>query len=190
MPTALPGTPVTGANRLARFVTASLARELGILIALSVMFPFMVHVLPVPADARLGARLLPMFYAPLLATLWSRRESALAVALFAPALNWALPGPPAPDGIALLTIQLLVFVMALRVLLAAAGLRSYLGAPAYLLALAASALLGALVPRLIAGRPAFAWAAQSAAIGLPGLAMLVVIGWLALRHYPPGSAAA
>ncbi len=187
---ALPETPAIGANRLSRFVTASLARELGILLALSVMFPFMVHILPVPSDSQIGARLLPMFYAPLLAALWGRRGSAFAVALAAPALNWALTGHPGAAGIAVMTLQLVAFVVAVLGLSRASGPRGWFAAPAYLAALAASAACAAAVPALIAGRPALAWAAHSAATGAPGVVILVVIGWLALRHYPPGAAAA
>lgn len=72
------------AGPLRRFLTATLARELGVLLSLSVMFPFMIHLLPVPEDARLGPRLLPMFYAPLLAALLGRTQTALIVAVAAP----------------------------------------------------------------------------------------------------------
>ncbi len=185
-----PATSTTGANRLARFVTASVARELGILLCLSVMFPFMVHILPVPGDARLGPRLLPIFYAPLLATLWGRLGTALSVALLAPVLNWALTGHPAPAGIVVMTVQLAGFAIVLRWLVAVAGPRCYLAAAAYFACLALSALLAALNPSLIGGRAALAWAVQSAVTGLPGIAILVLISWLALRHYPPGAAAA
>jgi hypothetical protein len=180
----------TGAGRIARFLTVSLARELGILLCLSVMFPFMVHIIPVPGDAQLGPRLLPMFYAPLLATLWGRTRSAVTVALLAPWLNWALTGYPPPPGAVVMMIQLLGFVIVLRTLLAGVGARWFLAAPAYFSGLAVSAVATALVPALIGGQTALAWAAQSAAIGLPGIAILVLINWLALRHYPPGAAAA
>ena len=62
-----------------------MAREPGIPLALSVLFPFPVHSVPVPGDAQLGPRLLPMFDAPLLATLWGRFGTAAAVALLAAA---------------------------------------------------------------------------------------------------------
>lgn len=185
-----PETASTGAGPVARFITVSLARELGILLALSVLFPFMVHILPVPDDAQLGPRLLPIFYAPLLATLWGRLETAAAVALLAPVGNWALTGHPAGGGIVIMTVQLVAFVAALRGLLASAGAHCLLAAPAYVAGLAASALLAALAPGLIGGQPALAWAVHSAVIGLPGIAILILIGWLALRHYPPGAAAA
>ena len=186
----MPEASFASGSRAARFLTVSLARELGILLCLSVMFPYMIHVIPVPGNAQLGPRLLPMFYAPLLAALLGRTRSAVAVALLAPWLNWALTAHPSPPGAVVMTVQLLGFVVVLRVLLAGVGARWFLAAPAYFSGLAASAAAAALVPALIGDRAALAWAAQSAAIGLPGIAILVLINWLALRHYPPGAAGA
>ena len=183
----MPEASFTGASRAARFLTVSLARELGILLCLSVMFPFLIHIIPVPGNAQLGPRLLPMFYAPLLAALLGRTRAAVAVALLAPWLNWALTAHPAPPGAVVMTIELLGFVLVLRVLLAAAGARWYLAAPAYFSGKTAAMLATAFFPALISGQAAPAWAAQSVAIGVPGIAILVLINWLVLRYYPPGA---
>lgn len=177
-----------GAGRAVRFLTASLARELGILLTLSVMFPFLVHVLPVPEDARLGPRLLPMFYAPLLAALLGRTRSALIVAVVAPWLNWALTAHPLPPGALMMTIELLAFVLALRALLGAVGARWFLALPAYLTSMAAAVLAAGVFPGLIGNRAALGWAAQSLATGLPGVAILLLINWLVIRCYPSGPA--
>lgn len=179
-----------GAGRAARFMTVSLARELGVLLALSVLFPFMIHIIPVPGDSQWGPRLLPMFYAPLLAALWGRVRSAAAVALLAPWLNWALTSHPAPPMALVTMVELSAFVLVVRLLLAGAGPRWYLSAPAYLAALAAAALVAGCFPALVGGRPALGWAAQSMVTGEPGIVILLVINWLALRFYPPGAAAA
>ena len=48
-----------------------------------------INVFPVPDDTRLGPKLLPIFYAPLLAALWGRTRSAWIVALAAPGLDVA-----------------------------------------------------------------------------------------------------
>ncbi|MDD2763202.1 MAG: hypothetical protein PHE83_04405 [Opitutaceae bacterium] len=188
MSIALPEPASAGASRTVRFLTASLARELGILLCLSVLFPFMVHVLPVPGDARLGPRLLPMFYAPLLAALWGRARSAWTLALAAPWLNWALTSHPAPPGAIVMMVELSGFVFVLRALLSGVGARWYLAAPAYFAGKAAALLGAAFFPALIGGHAALNWAAQSVVIGAPGITILVLINWLALRHYPPGAA--
>jgi len=186
MSTATTQAHAAGAGRAARFLTLPAARELGILLCLSLMFPFLIHIIPVPQDSRLGARLLPMFYAPLLAALVGRNGTAAALALLAPWLNWALTSHPGPVGASLMSLQLLVFVAVVRVLLARVGPRWFLAAPAFLACMAAAALAAAAVPRLIDGRDALAWASASVLTGIPGLFILVGINWMVLRFYPPG----
>lgn len=177
---------VAGARPMPRFLTASFAAEIGILLSLSVMFPMLIHILPVPEDARLGPRLLPMFYAPLLAALLGRTHSAFVVAAVAPWLNWAVTSHPAPPGAVVMTIELAVFVAALRGMLAGRGARWFLAAPAYLCAMIVATLVTALFPGLIGGRPALAWALHSVTMGLPGVGVLLLINWLAVRNYPSG----
>lgn len=172
------------APALARFMTVSLAREMGILLSLSVMFPFMVHVLPVPGDARLGARLLPMFYAPLLAALWGRPISAWVLAFGAPWLNWLLTGHPSTNGAAVLSLELVGFVAVLRWLLARMRPRWFLAVPAFATGKLLATLAAALLPALIRGRPPGAWAIDTAIAAWPGVAILVGITVLALHCYP------
>ena len=172
------------AGPVRRFLTTSLARELGILLSLSVMFPFMIHLLPVPEDARLGPRLLPMFYAPLLAALLGRTQTGLIVAVVAPWLNWALTTHPTPRGGVVMTIQLLAFVLALHALVRGCGSRWFLAAPAYLASMAVASLAVGAFPALIGGRSVMPWVAQGVVTGLPGLAILVAINWLVVRTYP------
>ena len=179
-------TSATGVRPAPRFLTVSLARELGILLCLSVMFPFMIHLIPVPGNAQLGPRLLPMFYAPLLAVLLGRTRSAVTLALLAPWLNWALTMHPSPAGAVVMVVELLGFVFVMRLLLAGVEIRWFLAAPAYFAGMAAAWVVTAVFPALIGGQAALPWAAQSVVIGLPGLAILVLINWLVLRNYPPG----
>lgn len=87
-----------------------------------------------------------------------------------------------------MTIQLLAFVFSLRVLLRGVGPRWFLAAPAYLASMAAAALVVGAFPAFIGGRGAVSWAAQSVMTGLPGIAILVLINWLAVRTYPSGPA--
>jgi hypothetical protein len=186
MPLVSSASSAAGSSPVVRFLTVSLARELGILLCLSVMFPFMIHVIPLPGDEQLGPRLLPMFYAPLLAALWGRARSALVLALAAPWLNWALTSHPAPRGAIVMMVELSGFVLVLRFLLAGMGARWFLAAPAYLSGKIAAVVAAALFPALIGGRAAFAWASQSVAAAAPGIAILVLINWLVVRYYPPG----
>ncbi len=186
MPAAWSEIAPAGVKPSPRFLTASLARELGILLSLSVMFPYMIHLIPVPENAQLGPRLLPMLYTPLLATLWGRMRSAVLVALSAPWLNWALTSHPSPPSAIVMMVQLLVFVFTLRMLLTGLGAQWFLAAPAYFAGMAASVVTAAVFPALIGGQAALTWVAKSVVIGLPGIAILVLINWLVLHYYPPG----
>jgi hypothetical protein len=175
-----------GANPVVRFLTVSFARELGILLCLSVMFPFMIHIIPVPGNSQLGPRLLPMFYAPLLAALWGRARSAVVLALAAPWLNWALTSHPVPLAAIVTMVELLGFVLVFRFLVSEVGARWFLAVPAYLSGKIAALTVVAFLPVLIGGRAAIGWAAQGIVIGAPGIVILVLINWLVLRYYPPG----
>lgn len=175
----------TTTRPLVRFITASLARELGIMLALSILFPFLIHVLPVPETARLGPRLLPMFYAPLLATLLGRRPTAWLVALLAPWLNWAITTHPTPAGALLMMVQLAVFVAVLPALFTRHGARWLAVVPAYLAGMTAAVILASLWPALIAGQPAIDWAVRCVSTGLPGIAILVLLTLAVSRFYPP-----
>jgi hypothetical protein len=164
----------------------SVARELGILLALSLLFPFLIHLIPVPESARLGQRLLPMFYAPLLGALWGRPRLAVVVALLAPWLNWLLTRHPSPPSAALTSLELAVFVLGVSTLLNRLGPRWFLSLPACVFGKAAIVIAAALIPALIGGRPLLPWIANAVVQGLPGVAILVVLTVLVLRSYPPG----
>lgn len=169
---------------LPRFLTVSLARELGVLLALSLLFPFLIHVLPVPGDARLGPRLLPMFYAPLLAVLVGRLPTAMLVALLAPWLNRALTGHPPTVMAAVMTVELTAFAIALRWLIARHGLRWWFAAPAFLASKAVVTALVLIAPTLNGGRAALPWAGQTTVTALPGVAILVGLTLLVAKLYP------
>jgi hypothetical protein len=177
----------TEAKRLPRFLTTSLAAELGILLVLSVLFPFLIHILPVPEEARWGVRLLPMFYAPLLAALIGRTQTAAMVALAAPWLNWLLTSHPSPRSAVVTNLQLLVFVLAIRFLIRRVGPRWFLAVPAYVAGMVVSIGVFTLFPSLNANRPALAWAAQTLFMAWPGITVLLLINWLVVRNYPSGS---
>lgn len=172
------------ARTLPRFITASASREISVLLALSLLFPFMLHLVPVPDDVRLGPRLLPMFYAPLLGALLGRISSAVAVAVIAPWLNYLVTGHPWPRGCVMMNLQLLTFVVLLRWLLARFGPRWFLAAPAYFLCMLVAAAAGALRPELINGAPALAWYLRVVTMGLPGVGIFLLINWLAVTFYP------
>lgn len=93
-------------------VALSRARHLtvaGVVLAASAALPFLVHLLPPLGGVPAGARLLPIFLAPLVAILYRQPLAALTAALLAPYLNHLLTGMPASDNVIVITVQLLLF---------------------------------------------------------------------------------
>jgi len=148
-------------------------------LGLAVLLPFLFHLLPVTDGVPLGARWLPIFYAPLLVLAVFGWRWALLPALAAPSLNHLLTGRPAAEIVGVLTLELALFVGLLVVAARRSPWLLMLAPLAYVLAkLLASALLG--IP----------WEAALAALqrALPGIGALFALGTLAayssLRRQP------
>lgn len=82
-------------------------------VALAVLLPFLIHLIGGPTA---GARWLPMFYAPLLAALLFHPAVALSAAFVAPFLNHVVTGGPALPMVGILTLELIIFVIAVQLL--------------------------------------------------------------------------
>ena len=173
-----------GSRVAPRYLTASVPLELGVLFALSVLIPFALHLVPAPPSARLGQRLLPVFFAPLLAALFGRPGSSFLVALAAPWLNYAVTGYPLPRSALLMTIELGVFVGMLQWLGSRFGRAWFLALPAFATCMLVAASLGAFLPQLLGGAAALAWLQRNALLAPPGVGAMLLITWLANRFYP------
>lgn len=84
-------------------------KETVLILAASVTLPFLVHLVPPIRGIPLGARLLPIFYAPFIAVILFKPHVAIIAGLFSPILNSLFTGYPLPEIIAVLTIELVVF---------------------------------------------------------------------------------
>ncbi len=183
--------PIASPSRIAGQLPAARwrAAEAAGLFALTLFAPFVIHLLPVWGDEPWGARLLPIFFGPLLATLFCRKEVGIAIALLAPWVNFWLTGRPLPPMALILCVQLLVFVLFLRWRFAGRGPRLHDPVLAYPVAVAASAILIALVPSLHPAGPVAHWIGSVAGAWL-GMALLAIVTHLAIRFHrqPPGAA--
>jgi hypothetical protein len=145
----------------------------------AVTLPLLVHLLPPVGGAPLGARLLPIFIAPLLAVIFFRPLVAVLASLAAPLLNHLLIGMP-PFALALLiTVELAVFTL----VFAGLHLRRpgfLLAAPlAYLAGMAAAVVVLFITPLIPA--PPFAYFTDALVTAVPGILLLMLIHWAALR---------
>ena len=77
-------------------------------VAASVAIPFAVHL--VPGGSSIGAAILPIFWAPLLAVVFFGPVPGVAAALVAPVLNHLITGMPPSFVLLPLTVELAIFV--------------------------------------------------------------------------------
>src|SRR5690606_29539743 len=98
----------------------------------SLAFPYLVHLLPAGQGPQVGATYLPIYWAPLLATVLFGFVPGLAAAALGPFLNHWVTGSPPEFLLTSMTLELLAFV-ALFALLIKVTPRNLLAAPlAYL----------------------------------------------------------
>src|SRR5688572_26633576 len=153
------------------------------LVTLGLMWlvPLLVHMIPPGEGTPLGVRLLPIFYAPLLAVFLFHPAVALLSALAMPFINYQLTGMPPFNIAVLLTVELVVFSLA--VLFARQRWPKLALAPAaVLLGKLASALLLIVMPLL----PAHPWDffVQSTIDSLPGILVLLALHLVLIRWMP------
>ncbi len=142
------------------------------------LLPFLVHLVPLSGPVPLGARLLPIFYAPLLAAWLFRPAIALIASLLMPFLNHVFTGMPTLPMSILLSLELIVFSLVLLLN------RNYW--PQWPLAPLAF-VLGKVVPAVvliffpILTVSPWAYLTSSLQNGLPGLLILLLLHLVVLR---------
>ena len=159
-------------------------------LALAFLAPYVVHFIPSWDDSPIGAKLLPIFYAPLIAALTRRAHVSITVALMAPWLNHVLIGMPSIPMAIILTGELLIFsVVAERLARNHRG-QFWLGPVSYLLAKPVSLLVLLAVPGFLDGTPSAMQFARGVVNAWPGLAVLALLSYYVPRRFPPDGAPA
>ena len=160
--------------------TPSLSRTKLVSLTLTTVFlsfalPFVSHLVP-QSGIPLGARFLPIFYAPLLAAAFFPPVVALVASLLAPLLNHLLLGNPPLPMTAQLTAELLTFSAA--VLLLKKYVPLWFSAPlGYLIAKVL--VFFTATPAPLARPDAWSALGSSLLVALPGLALLTLLGLFA-----------
>ena len=122
-------------------------------IGVMLLLPFMAHFLPLVSGIPMGARLLPMFYAPLLAIVFFNPTVAIVASLVAPLFNHALTGMPMLEMAVILSIELTVFSLLMQRLYHRWPKFSGLAPFAFLMAKITSLCVLILVPTTIIASP-------------------------------------
>jgi hypothetical protein len=154
-------------------------RDCALLTALAIFGPYVVHVIPGWDDSPLGARLIPVFWAPLLGVFWRQYGFTLGLAFASPWINHLLFGMPSQRMAIVLSFELVVFTLLLFAMVRAWGRRAWMGPAGYLLTKPFSAALIAVWPLLPA--PPLKFIATSVTTAWAGIIVLALLGWLAGR---------
>ncbi len=140
--------------------------------------PLLVHIIPLTGPAPVGARLLPIFYAPLLAAWIFHPAVGLLASLLMPFINHAFTGMPTLPMTALLSLELVVFSFGLLL-----NRKYWPKLPLAPLVFVAAKVISAILLVFVAIVPASPWAylVSSLQNALPGLLILLVLHWALLR---------
>jgi len=76
-----------------------------------------IHLIPSTGSVPIGAKLLPIFYVPLLALIFFGLPMALIVSLAGPLINYLLTGSPHGELVTLFTFELFIFTVVTGILL-------------------------------------------------------------------------
>lgn len=154
-------------------------------VALTFALPLLFHLLP-SAGIPLGARLLPIFYAPLLAALLFPPVVALSASLVAPLINHVLTGNPPLPMAAQLSAELMVFTGMVLLLRRRWPLLPVIAPLAYLVARVT--VFFAQQPGALASDKAWQVLLMSLQVALPGFGMLLLLNLVSVNLHKRRSA--
>jgi len=142
--------------------------------ALMIVLPLLIHLIPTVGKTPLGAFLLPIFYAPLAAVFLFHPLVSVFAGLVVPYVNYLLTGQPALPVAAGLSVELALFSIALLYFNQRKMSSLWVAPMAYGLAKLGSILVG-----MLTGGFSLADWLSGLAYALPGLLVLVLIHtWL------------
>lgn len=145
---------------------------------ISFLLPLFMHLITPVYTVPLGARLLPIFYAPFIAAFLYRYHVAVIAALCAPFLNYLITGHPLPQMVLILTIELVLFVCMVFLFRNNRSLLRYLIAPAgWVAAVGVTALILG-----IGSTQSGDFFTQVLSTGWPGLLVLLIINLVVVRY--------
>ena len=152
-----------------------------IVLSLTMGLPILFNLLPTFDSTPLGARILPMFFAPLIASLIYRPHVGLLAALCAPLINYSITAKPASDIFLILTIELVVFTFA-SIVLKKYGVSAIIHVfLSYLIAKLFCLICILYLPFHIFVGIAMDYFISSSMVGVPGLVIMTLIAIYLLR---------
>jgi len=147
-----------------------------------VLLPIIVHLIPFSGTQPLGAYLLPMFIAPLVAAFYVSPIGLILAALLAPMINTALTGMPQVPMLYFVTSELIVFSLLVFWFVQKEKVFPGFSALAFLLA-----KIVVMVPKILIltgslALPVIGQNLTGLAVSIPGILILLVVERLLLRQ--------
>ena len=160
--------------------------ETFIVLAVASLLPVLVHLIPSTAAVPVGVRLLPIFYAPLVAVILFRPHVGIIAGLFAPLASAVITGRPDIQAIYMLTADLFVSMVLLSLIYK--RFKTFWGAAlvAYLFAKFFSSVVLGIIPEFGAGLGRIEFFLYTIKISEPGLLILLLINFLTIKYLKRG----
>lgn len=161
--------------------------ELAIVIGLTMFLPILIHMIPSWDDSPVGGKLLPIFYAPLVAALTRKLHVSLIACIVSPWLNHMLTGNPTLPIAAMLCIQLIPFAYIVYILGKRYPTQFWIGPLAYLVSKPIILLLFFLIPQSMPQVDPFLFFLNTTINAIPGILILTLISHFCTRIFPPSA---
>ena len=161
--------------------------ELALVIGLTMFLPFVVHMIPSWDDSPIGGKLLPIFYAPLIAALTRKWHVSIVASIVSPWLNHLIFGSPSVALAMLLSVQLVPFCWVAYVFARKFGGQFWVGPAAYLISKPVVLVLFVLLPSLMPRVEPLVFVWRTTQQALPGIVILGIISYLTHRAFPPSA---
>jgi hypothetical protein len=148
------------------------------ILATTMILPILIHLLPNINGNISGAVLLPIFFAPMIATFIYKKHVAIFAGIFAPMLNFLIMGRPAPEMVITLGFEVVAFVLILG-LLKNFNIIRYFAAPlAYLISSLIVVFGLSIIGNLV--NPLSFWL-NSTIVAIPGILLMGILNIAILK---------
>jgi len=150
----------------------------------AIVLPLAVHLIPDVNNVPMGARLLPMFLAPLVAIYLARPVVGIAAAALAPILNNAITGRPTGQMLTSITIELFLFSLIISLAHGRYPRFAAIAPLAYVMARAAA--VATMVAFGDSSWPAGEGLLGGLALAVPGIVLLTLLNIVLVRAHEGG----
>jgi len=164
-----------------KILSNSIINEYFLIFSLSILIPFSIHSIPWQGKVSLGAIVLAMFYAPMIAVLLSKYKLAIFVSLFSPLANFLITGHPIRASVVFLTLELVAFSLVFIFLDKKNKRLIFNPVIGYIVSIFIVFCIALLIPKIVLPRLPLEFLMGTLSNSFLGLAIMVFIGFVINR---------